>query len=99
MVEPHSVTFAESAIADLEDVRALYAARGAPDVGVRLVVPVIARVEQLSTFLESGRMVPEFEVPWLRELIMDPFRIVYRVDAERVRIVRVWRSERSMREP
>jgi toxin ParE1/3/4 len=99
MGRPHVVTFAESAVGDLEDVRAWYTAQGAPGVGARLIEDVMARVEQLATFPESGRMVPEFEVPWLRELILAPFRIVYRVDAGRVRVVRVWRSERLLREP
>jgi len=44
-----------------------------------------------------GRVVPEFEQPFLRELIHPPFRIVYRREPRRVRIVRVWRSERQMR--
>ncbi len=46
-----------------------------------------------------GRMVPEFGQTFLRDLIHPPFRIVYRLDAQRVRIVRVWRSERLLRLP
>ena len=41
-----------------------------------------------------GQIVPEFEQPFLRELIRPPFRIVYWRDPKHVRIVRVWRSER-----
>jgi toxin ParE1/3/4 len=99
MARLHTVSFAESAVRDLEEVQAWYADQGVPDVGERLVEEVLARVEQLAHFPESGRVVPEFEATWLRELIMAPFRIVYRVDDERVRVVRVWRSERLMREP
>ena len=61
-----------------------------------MVREVVERVEQLADCPESGRVVPEFDVPWLREIIRGPFRIVYRVDQERVRVVRVWRSERLM---
>ena len=39
-------------------------------------------------------MVPEFGLAQLREIIHPPFRIVYRLDEARVRVVRVWRSER-----
>jgi toxin ParE1/3/4 len=95
----HTIGFAEDAVRDLEEVRAWYADRGVPDVCERLVREIVARVEQLAHVPESGRMVPEFAVAWLRELILPPFRIVYRVDDERVRVVRVWRSERLMREP
>ena len=94
-----AVTFSESAVADLEDVRHWYTEQGVPDVGARLVAGVIERVEQISAFPESGRVVPEFETPWLRELIYPPFRIVYRIDEDRVRVVRIWRSERLMLEP
>jgi len=94
-----AVTFSESAVADLEDVRHWYTEQGVPDVGARLVAGVIERVEQISAFPESGRVVPEFETPWLRELIYPPFRIVYRVDDDRLRVVRIWRSERLMLEP
>jgi len=44
-------------------------------------------------------VVPEFDQPFLRELIHPPFRIVYRRDPKRVRIVRVWRSERLLHLP
>ncbi|GAB4253277.1 MAG: type II toxin-antitoxin system RelE/ParE family toxin [Thermoleophilia bacterium] len=94
MSRKRRVTFAESAVQDLEGIRDWYASRLAADVGDRLVRDVIRRVEQLAEFPESGRIVPEFEVSWLRELIRPPFRIVYRVDDEQVRVVRVWRSER-----
>ncbi len=40
-----------------------------------------------------GRVVPEFDQLFLREFIHPPFRIVYRRDTLRVRIVRIWRSE------
>jgi toxin ParE1/3/4 len=90
------VSIAESAVRDLEEIRDWYAARDAPEVGERVVREVLASVDQLAEFPESGRVVPEFDVPWLRELIRPPFRIVYRVDDQRVRIVRVWRSERLM---
>ena len=46
-----------------------------------------------------GRVVPEFDQPFLRELIHPPFRIVYRREPERIRVVWVWRSERLLQLP
>ena len=43
-----------------------------------------------------GRVVPEFDQPFLRELIHPPFRIVYRREPKRIRVVRVRRSERLL---
>jgi toxin ParE1/3/4 len=99
MPSRHRVTFATSAVVDLENVRRWYVERGAPEVGERLLREIVAAVEMLADFPEGGRVVPEFGVAALREIIHSPFRIVYRIDAERVRIVRVWRGERVLRLP
>ncbi|MBK5274452.1 MAG: type II toxin-antitoxin system RelE/ParE family toxin [Desulfuromonadales bacterium] len=93
------VEFAESAICDLEEILAWYAEQQVPDVGERLVQELFARTEQLAEFPESGRIVPEFDVKTIRELIHPPFRLVYRIDSTKIWIVRVWRSERLLRLP
>lgn len=80
-------------------VQARYAKQGVPDVGARLAEDVFQRVQALADHADMGRVVPEFDQPFLRELIHPPFRIVYRHDPERVRVVRVWRSERLLRLP
>lgn len=94
----HSISFAESAVADLEGIRTWYGELGVPDVGARLVREVVSAVERLGDFPLSGRVVPEFGIAGMREVILPPFRIVYRVDGKRVRVVRVWRSERLLKE-
>jgi plasmid stabilization system protein ParE len=93
------VEFAESAICDLVDILAWYADQQAPEVGERLVREIFARTEQLADFPESGRIVPEFDIKTIRELIQPPFRLVYRIDPTKIWIVRVWRSERLLRLP
>jgi len=93
------ITFALSALTDLEQVRAWYVEQRVPDVGERLLREIVEHVERLADFPESGRAVPEFGSAQLREIIHPPFRIVYRIDDERVRVVRVWRSERLLRMP
>ena len=40
---------------------------------------IFDRIEQLKTFPESGRVVPEFNNKLIRELILGKYRIVYRV--------------------
>jgi plasmid stabilization system protein ParE len=91
------VDFALTAQADLEDIVAWYESQLIPEVGSRLVASIIERVEQLERFPESGKVVPEFDNPHLRELEFPPFRIVYRTDdSDTVHVVRVWRAERLM---
>lgn len=99
MSRKHAITFAVSAVEDLEEIRAWYADQQVPEVGERLIGEIISQIERLSDFPESGRMVPEFGVAHLREIIHPPFRVVYRLDKNRVRIVRVWRSERLLKLP
>jgi plasmid stabilization system protein ParE len=93
------IEFAESALCDLEDILVWYAGKLVPEVGVRLVREIFAKVEQLAEHPESGRIVPEFDVKTIRELIHPPFRIVYRMDSSKIWIIRVWRSERLLNLP
>jgi toxin ParE1/3/4 len=93
------ISFAASAVGDLEAMRDWYAEQHAPDVGERLLREVISQVERLADYPKSGRAVPEFGLAQLREIIHPPFRIVYRLDDDRVRVVRVWRAERLLRLP
>ena len=53
----------------------------------------------IPVYLDETGAVPELGLAQLREIVHPPFRIVYRLDEERVRVVRVWRSERLPRVP
>ena len=96
MTDHTRIEFADSAQNDLLDIMAWYSSQQVPDVGKRLVAAIIERVEQLAMFPDSGKVVPEFETPWLRELELPPFRVVYRRDEAVVTVVRIWRCERSL---
>jgi len=93
------IRFAESSVADLEEIRLWYADQGVPDVGESFVADIFQRVEVLEKHPELGRIVPEFNQPFLRELIQPPFRVIYRYDPGQIRVVRIWRSERLLRLP
>lgn len=88
-----AVAFAESALRDLGEIRAWYVEPGVPEIGDRLVAEIVLQVGHLADHPDLGRVVPEFDQPFLRERIHPPFRIVYRRDPAHVRVVRVWRSE------
>lgn len=93
------ISFAVSAVADMDVIRAYYVEKNLPEVADRLLSEIIAHIEVLVDHPDIGRIVPEFEVDYLRELIYPPFRIVYRREVNKVRIVRVWRSERLLKLP
>lgn len=93
------VRLSESALSDLESIQAWYVEQGVPDVGRRPVGEILARIARLAKHPDLGRVVPEFGQAFLKELLQPPYRIVYRRDADAVRVVRIWRSERRLRLP
>ena len=99
MARRKTVEFAESAVRDMEGILDWYREQQVPEVGKRLVREIFTDVGRLPDFPESGRVVPELDATKIRELIRPPFRIVYRIDDTRIRIVRVWRSERTLKIP
>ena len=93
------LSLAESALNDLQDILRYCTEQKTPETGRRLVADILDAVQLLADQLDMGRKVPEFDLDNLRELIRPPFRIVYRRDPHRIRVVRVWRSERLLRLP
>jgi plasmid stabilization system protein ParE len=66
---------------------ALRIARDNPDAADRWVVSVFERVERVQDFARSGRRVPEVGRPDIREVLYGNYRIIYRVEPERVGII------------
>ena len=48
---------------------------------------VIEQANSLESFSERGRIVPEVGDPTLRELLIDPFRLMYEVHQTQVHVV------------
>jgi toxin ParE1/3/4 len=82
------------ALADLEEIRA-FISLDSPDWADLTVRRIVASIERLKEFPESGRMVPERQMPDLREVIAGSFRIVYRRQATTVAVVTVFRASRE----
>ena len=96
MPKKTSITFAISAHQDLKDISEYYKGEGAQDAGKRIISDIISQVEALANHPDMGRIVPEFNIENLREIIRPPYRIVYSRGKENVSIVRIWRSERNL---
>ena len=93
----YRLIWAPSACLDLKEL-ASYIAESRPEASAKFVQNVFRKVEHLSDFPESGRVVPEFDDPDIREVIRKPCRIVYRVKSRdhAVEIVRVWHAARGV---
>jgi len=84
-------------VRDLENIRD-YIAADSPRYAALVVERIIQGVERLTSFPESGRVVPERNDPLLREIIIRPYRVVYRLRADAVEIATVFRASRMLPE-
>lgn len=75
------VIWAEFALEDLKLIHA-YISKDSKIYADRFVEKIIDRVSQLGKFPKSGRIVPEFELTTIRELIEGNYRIVYKINPE-----------------
>ena len=83
---------------DLEGIR-VHIARDSEVYAALVVQRLIAAAERLPDFPKQGRVVPEIGDETLRELIIRPYRLVYRIsEGERVAIVTVFRASRLLPE-
>lgn len=92
------VEWAEAAARDLEDLVA-YLACESPSHAER----VLRRIEDRAASLESGpargRLVPElarFHLRTWRELVLRPYRLVYRIEADTVLVLAVFDGRRDL---
>ena len=93
------ILLTDSAIDDLRELQFYYDEQLVPQVGKRLVTEILDRVETLTSNPDIGRIVPEFNVDNIRELIHKPFRVVYLRESKSIYVIRVWRSERILELP
>lgn len=57
---------------------------------------VVLATRQLKEFPESGRMIPEAEDSTLREIIVQGYRLMYRLESDRVLILAVMHGSRDV---
>ena len=96
----YKLIWSPAALDDLHDIVA-FIARDNPDRAMSFGYQLVSQTDRLQTFPEFGRMVPEYQIPTIREIVFRPYRIVYRVHHERKRceIARVWHSARRISRP
>ncbi|MBW1608253.1 MAG: type II toxin-antitoxin system RelE/ParE family toxin [Deltaproteobacteria bacterium] len=66
-----------------------YISRDNPTAAKKWVDTVFSKVDQLKSFPESGRIVPEIDSKDFRELIYGNYRIIYRVEKTQVSILTI----------
>ncbi len=92
------ILISDSAYADLESIIEYYTEMGVPHIGAQFIASIIEHIETIPANPDIGRKVPEFNTDKIRELIHSPFRVVYLREEKLIHVVRVWRSERLLKQ-
>ncbi len=90
------IIWTEPALSDLNDI-AEYIALENIVAAKQLVQTTFSKVERLQTFPESGCIPPELEQLSYREVFVNPCRVFYKQDDDKVFILFVMRTERDLR--
>ena len=73
-----TVFWTDRAQSDLAAIQAFIEVDSPHYAGV-IVRRILHAVDRLQDFPQSGRMVPEYKDPAIREVVLRPYRIVYRI--------------------
>ncbi|HEV3026313.1 MAG TPA: type II toxin-antitoxin system RelE/ParE family toxin [Planctomycetota bacterium] len=89
------VSWSPSSLLDLDSI-ADFIARDSAHFASLFVQSIVAKVEKLSEFPLSGRVVPEYGREDLREFIFENYRIVYRVRGDLIEVAAVIHGAREL---
>ncbi|CAE6698886.1 MAG: type II toxin-antitoxin system RelE/ParE family toxin [Thermomicrobiales bacterium] len=81
------------AIADVQAIKQ-FIAQDSPHAAQLVAQRLVAAVDRLTLFPESGRIVPELADPQIREVVQGSYRIVYRLLGQQAHILTVHHSAR-----
>jgi toxin ParE1/3/4 len=89
------VSWSPSSLLDLDSI-ADFIGRDSAHFASLFVQSIVAKVEKLSEFPLSGRVVPEYGREDLREFIFENYRIVYRVRGDLIEVAAVIHGARQL---
>jgi toxin ParE1/3/4 len=89
------VRWSPNSVADLEDI-CRFISKDSDYYARMFAQKILSIVETIPSFPESGRIVPEYERPDLREWIYKNYRIVYRIRDNTIEIAAITHSARPL---
>lgn len=90
------ISWSFSALNDLEEIAEFIALDSSP-IATKYVTSIYSKVELLSLQPRLGRVVPEFGVEHIRELIFENYRLIYRLNTHgNVEVLMVHHSARDL---
>lgn len=88
------VFWTDAALNQLEAIRD-YLAQTSPEYARRVVERLVNRSEQIAAFPRSGRMVPEYEINEVRQVVESSYRLIYLIKEGQVEILAVIHTSRK----
>ena len=80
---------------DALDEAAVHIAQDSHEAAVDLVERALDVAESLDTLSERGHIVPELEIPTVREVFIDKYRLIYEVTASQVTVIGILHEARD----
>jgi toxin ParE1/3/4 len=90
-----NVYWTDTAISSLSNIHA-FLSPTSPSYAQRTIDRITRRSQQIATFPNSGRIVPEFESDRIREIIEGNYRIIYILQSNQIEILAVFHGARSL---
>ena len=89
------IEWTEPAVSDLENIQD-YIARDSAEYADAIVERLILSVDRLASFPESGRLAPEAFDPKIRELLVQSYRVIYRLKKGSAQILAIVHGARNL---
>ena len=89
------VSWTPQAADDLEAI-CLFIARDTPQIAATFADRVVTAADRLETHPRLGRVVPEFGIEDIREILVGSYRVIYRVREDEVHILTVHHGARLL---
>jgi plasmid stabilization system protein ParE len=90
-----NVYWTETAIQHLSSLYT-YLSQTSPAYAQRTVDRITRRSQQIATFPNSGRVVPEFDNDRIREIIEGKYRIIYTLQSNQIEVLAVLHGAQSI---
>jgi len=74
-----------------------YISLDSPERAIKFVDMIIEKAESLSLNPERGRIVPEYYIPEIREILQKNYRIIYRLKTDFIEIFTIFEGHRLVR--
>lgn len=90
------IKWTEPAVVDLENIRD-FISRDSEYYGLVIVEKIFDAVDKLSRFPNIGREVPEISSSNIREIILNSYRIIYKLEEDNILILAILHGARDLK--